>query len=165
MKPTGLLLVFFLITSPDVFSQFRPSQLHLKKNGKVKKRIEPGTVIRIQNKEKYYFGGTITFMKIDTIILDGKTAIPISTIHKIKLPNNKQRKPINWEELGWVTFGVGLSTAGMALSKWETWRSAAAISTVIGYSPYLIQKIKRLSFKKYKYRIGGKCQLRVWDLN
>ena len=165
MKPAGLLLVFFIVTVAELFAQFRPSQLHIQKNGRVKKRVEAGTAIQLQNKDGVTLSGVITYMKTDTIILNGRVVVPLTMIRKIKLPDNRSRKPVNWEELGWVTLGVGLSTAGMALSKWETWPSAAGISTVLGYSPYLIRKIKSLSFKKYRYRIGGKFGLRVWDLN
>jgi hypothetical protein len=158
----GLLLfnLFFI----NCFSQAPPAQLHLRKNGRVKKRIETGTPVLIGDNADNIYSGSITYMKTDTLIINDRV-VPIQTIRKFKIVHHRQRKPMNWEEFGYVTLGVFLATAGLALSRTETLPSAIAISATIGYSPYLIQRIKRISFKKYKYRIGGRFTLRVWDLH
>jgi len=104
-------------------------------------------------------------MMSDTLFLNSRDSLAIRDIRKIRIAQNKRRKAIDWKEIGWVTLGVGISTAGMALSKWETWPIAARNSAAMGYSDYAAQKILGISFKKNSYRIGGKFRLRVWGLN
>jgi hypothetical protein len=163
MKQFFLLLFMYSFFSVNCFSQIRPVQLHLQKNGKVKKRFEPGTSISVIDRSGNKFSGYAIF-ETDTIVLNG-ISVPLRSVRRFIITHNKPGHPINWTELGYVTLGVVISTVGMALAKWEPWQTAALNSVVLGYSPYLFQKIKRISFKKYKYKIGGRFRLRVWDLN
>ena len=109
--------------------------------------------------------GIITRMKTDSIILHNHGPIAISDIRKYKVYRDKKSSQFNWKELGLITIGAGLCTLGLGLSQLETWPQAAKVSAVLGYSPLLIGKIKRMSFRKQGFRLGSKYQLRVWDLN
>jgi hypothetical protein len=160
-----LIACFGFITS---FAQLQPVQLHLKKNGKVKKRILAGTEVLVQTNKKAQVSGTITGIKDSTVFINGK-AIGVNTIRKFRLVYPKPNTKINWELLAYTTMGVALSTAGMALSKWEKFPRALRNSVVIGYSPFVIKagtkKLKKMLFRKDRYRIGGRFSLRVWDIN
>jgi hypothetical protein len=132
MKPTGWLLVIGLIVSATATAQYKPVHLHLQKNGKIKKRFELGSTLQLQDKNGDWHTGMISFMKTDTLILNGNDILALRDIRKFRILHQKIRRPISTEELAWVTLGVGLSTAGMALSKWESWSSALGISAILG---------------------------------
>jgi hypothetical protein len=158
-----LLLVFFLTSFiTDCFSQL-PVQLHLKKNGRVKKRIEAGMEIRVITKDREIFSGPVIRLRTDSIWFS-HAAVGVNDIFQIKLSRTKPRMKIDAEELGYVTLGVGLTTAGLVLADWEEFPQALGIAAAIGYSPYLFRLLKSISLKKYKYRIGRRFTLRVWDI-
>jgi hypothetical protein len=158
-----LLLVFFLtLFITDCFSQL-PVQLHLKKNGRVKKRIEAGMEIRVITKNREVFAGPVIRLRRDSIGFSN-AAVAVNDILQIKLSRTKSRMKIDPEELGYVTLGVGLTTAGLILANWEEFPEALGIAAVIGYSPYLFRLLKSISLKKHKYKIGRRFTLRIWDI-
>jgi hypothetical protein len=165
MLTRGRLLLLLIVISSAVTAQLRPVELHLKKNGKVKKKIEPGTKVRLEDIDGVNYAGVLTFMYNDTIVLNSDVAIPVGGIRKIKMDRPKRWKPIDPTEFAWVTFGVALTAFGLAMSKLEPVKGAIITALAIGYTPYLLRLIKSISFKKYSYRLGRKYSLRVWDLN
>jgi len=162
VKP--LLLAFFIfLLSTGSFSQSSFVQLHLKKNGGVKKRIELGSPVLILTKKYGVVGGSIIKLKKDSIYFNHVT-IALSDIDEVKLPRTKPRMKFNWEEFGYVSLGVGLTTTGLTLAKWQDFRGALSTACAIGYSPYLFRFVKSISLKKRKFQIGKKYSLRIWDI-
>lgn len=161
MRLTALFILFSLFAE----AQHRPVQLHLRKKGLVKKRIMQGEPVTVRLGDGFRRSGIIARMKTDSIILHNHGPIAINDIRKYKVYREKKISQVNWKELGLITIGAGLCTLGLGLSQLETWPQAAKVSTVLGYSPLLVRKIKRMSFKKQSFRLGNKYQLRVWDLN
>jgi hypothetical protein len=157
-----LLLVFSLLFFTNTFSQL-PVQLHLKKNGGVKKRIEPGTILTITTKKNDIYQGALLQMKKDSIYFSYVT-ININDIATIKIPRTKKRMKWDWEEFGYVSLGVALTTAGLVAAKWQEFPKALGTASVIGYSQYAFRGIKSISFKKRRFKIGKKYTLRIWDL-
>lgn len=163
MKYAGWLTLLILLFT-ECLSQTRPVQLHLQKNGRVKKRWERGVKLSLIDRDNKKYNGELTFMKKDTVFING---LPLATasIRKLEIIHQRKKQKINKTELAYVTLGVGLSTLGMSLAKWEKWNIALRNSVILGYSPYVVQRLKTLSFKKYRYRIGKRFSLRVWDLS
>jgi len=157
-----LLLLSFLLIFINGFSQ-APVQLHLKKNGKIKKRIEPGTLFVITTKGNDIYKGALQDMEKDSIYLSYVT-IAINEIAAIKFPREKEKMKIDATQFAWVTLGVGLVTAGLVLADWKEFPSALGIAATIGYSPYVFQLLKSISLKKHKFKIGKRYTLRIWDI-
>jgi len=157
-----LLLISCLLFFTNAFAQL-PVQLHLKKNGQVKKRIEPGTILTITTMKNDIYQGALLQMKKDSIYFSYVT-INVNDIASIKLPRTKERMKIEKEEFLWVTAGVGLVTTGLILADWQDFPQALGTATVIGYSPYLFRLIKSVSLKKRRFKTGKKYTLRIWDI-
>ena len=157
-----LLLLSFLFVIVNGFSQ-TPVQLHLKKNGKIKKRIETGTAFVITTKSSDIYKGALLDMEKDSIYFSYAT-IAINEIAVIKFPRTKEKMHIDAKQFAWVTLGVGLVTAGLVLADWKEFPSALGIASVIGYSPYVFQLLKSISFKKNRFKIGKRYTLRIWDI-
>jgi hypothetical protein len=157
---TCLLIVFCFLCSIG-FSQ--EANLQLVKNGRIKKRIVNGTTLVIIDKKGDKYIGAFYIVN-DSMLSVTDRFIPVSSIEIIKLPRSP-KKPFNWKQFGLVSLGVALSSAGMAASGWETTENAIIYSSVIGYSPYLINSAKKLLFKKRKqWHIHKKAKLRIWDM-
>ena len=157
-----LLVLFSVCFLINCFSQ-QPVQLHLKKNGRAKKRIELGSPVMLITKNKKLFAGPLIQLKRDSIYFSN-AAVALKDIDRIKLPRNKNRRKFDWEEFGYVSFGVGLTTAGLVLANWSDFPGALGIASAIGYSPYLLRLLKSVSFKKRKFKIGHKYSLRIWEI-
>ncbi len=166
MKWLFILLACFSFT--EGIAQSQQVQLQLKKNGKIKKSFYAGTEVVVMNNLKEQVFGTITEMKDNTIFINGE-AVPVNMIRKFRLVFTRPHEKINPELLAYATLGVAVSTIGMTLSKWEKFGNAVLISSIIGYSPFVInvtaKKLKRMLFRKEQYRIGHRFDLRVWDIN
>jgi hypothetical protein len=155
-----LFIFFFFIISNNCFSQ--PSvQLHLKKNGHIKKRIQIGDEIQVATKQDEIFKGNIFNLTRDSIYFRFAT-VALSTISYIKFPNNKKRISLNG--IGWATLGVGLVTVGLVAAGWKEFPEALGIAATIGYTPYLFQLVKLVSFRKYRFKIGKRYTVLVWDI-
>jgi hypothetical protein len=157
-----LLLFSFVLFFINGFSQ-SPVQLHLKKNGAVKKRIEPGSVLVIQTKAGDIYKGALTGFKKDSIRLSYVT-VGLNEIASIKLPRTKAKMKVDLEQFAWVSLGVGLTTAGLVLADWKEFPGALGIAATIGYSPYVFQLLKSISLKKHRFKIGKRYTLRIWDI-
>jgi hypothetical protein len=157
-----LLLFSFILFFTNGFSQ-SPVQLHLRKNGAVKKRIEPGSVFVIRTKTGDIYKGALTGFKKDSFRLSHVT-IGLNEIASIKLPRTKAKMKIDLEQFAWVTLGVGLTTAGLVLANWKEFPAALSIASGIGYSPYVLQLLRSISLKKHRFKIGKRYTLRIWDI-
>jgi hypothetical protein len=157
-----LLLFLFLSFVFNGISQ-SPVQLHLKKNGVVKKKIEPGFVLVIKTKTGDIYNGALTGFKKDSIRLSYVT-VGLNEITSIKFPRAKEKMRIDGNQLAWVTLGVGLTTAGLVVANWKDFPGALGIAAAIGYSPYVFQLLRSVSFKKHQYKIGKRYTLRLWDI-
>ena len=156
-----LLFIFsFFILSNNCFSQSRV-QLHLKKNGQVKKRIQPGDEILVATKQNEIFKGNIFNLSKDSIFFRFAT-VALTSISYIKFQNNKGT--FSLKGAGWATLGVGLITAGLVAAGWKEFPEALGIAATIGYTPYFFQLIKMISLKKYKFKIGKRYTIFVWDI-
>jgi len=158
-----LLLVFSLLLSLlNCFSQ-QLIQLHLKKHARIKKRIELGTPVLIVTKKNDVYAGAIKQLKRDSIYFNNGI-VAIKDIDRIKFPRTKVRMKFDWEEFGYVSLGVGLTTAGLVLAKWKEFPDALTIACSLGYSPYLPRLLRSMSLKKRKFKMGHKYSLRIWDI-
>jgi hypothetical protein len=137
----------------------------VKKNGKIKKRIDLGEGIYLEDKSGANYGGTITYMHNDTLVLNGEASLAVKDMRKIRIDHEKKLKPIDPLEIVLILLGVGLATVGLAATGLETWGNAAIAAVAIGFTPLIFRLIKSISFKKYTYKLGGKYKLVVWDLN
>lgn len=156
------LLAAFLFTQVLLCAQ--EPHLQILKNGKVNKRIPEGSTIIVTDDSGYKYIGPYSIINDSNLAIAG-AIIPVNKIEEFKFPH-QPKKPFDWKTFGYITAGVILSTAGMTLSKWEKLPDAIVNSTVIGYSPYLIQGAKKLIFKKKrKFRMGKKRRLRIWSLS
>jgi hypothetical protein len=137
--------------------------LQLLKNGRVKKRITEGSTIILTDNTGFKYVGTYRIINDSNISVSG-VIVPINSVVRFKFPR-KPPEPFDWKRFAYTTAGFILSSAGMALSKWETVPNAIMSSAVIAYAQYPIQAAKKLIFsKKRKFRIGKKRKLRVWSI-
>jgi hypothetical protein len=160
MKQLLLILSFFIISN-NCFSQ-PPVQLHLKKSGHIKKRIQIGNEILMATKKNEIFKGNIFNLTKDSISFRFAT-VALSSISYIKFPNNK-KGAFSLKGAGWATLGVALVTVGLVAAGWKEFPEALGIAATIGYTPYLFQLIKLISFKKYKFKMGKRYTILVWDI-
>jgi hypothetical protein len=156
-----LFILSFLIISNNCFSQ-PPVQLQLKKNGHIKKRIQIGDEILVATKQNEIFKGNIFNLTKDSISFRFAT-VALNSISYIKFTHNKKRT-FSLKGAGWATFGVVLVTAGLVAAGWKEFPEALGIAATIGYTPYLFQLVKLISFKKYKFKIGKRYTVLVWDI-
>lgn len=157
-----LRLLILLLIAP-LFSLAQEVNLRIIKNGKVKKKIPNGTYLVIVDKNRDKYVGPFYIVN-DSMLSVGESFIPINSVVSIKF-QKPPKNPFNWGQFGLVTLGVGLSTAGMAGAGWETPKNAIINSTVIGYSPYIIDAAKRAIFKKKrKWKVRRNTWFRIWDM-
>ena len=161
MKLT-LLASFLLLFLINCLSQ-QLIQLHLKKHARIKKRIELGTPGLSVTKKNDVHAGAIRQLKRDSIYFNNGI-VSIKDINRIKFPRTKARMKFDWEEFGYVSLGVGLTTAGLVLAKWKEFPDALTIACSLGYSPYLLRLLRSVSLKKRKFTMGHKYSLRIWDI-
>ena len=160
MKPVLLILFLFFISN-NSFSQ-PLVQLQLKKNGSIKKRIQIGDEILVATKQNEIFKGNIFKLTKDSIAF-GFATVALNSISYIKFTNYK-KGAFSFKGIGWASFGVALITTGLVAAGWKEFPEALGIAATIGYTPYLFQLIKSISFKKYKFKIGKRYTILVWDI-
>ena len=162
MKPL-LLTSFILLLSGRCFSQSSLVQLHLKKNGAIKKRIDLGSSVIVVTKTHQVLNGPVINLKKDSICFNRAT-VAMNDIECIKIFRAKPKMRFNWEEFGYVSLGVGLTTAGLITAKWQKYPGALHTAAAIGYSPYFFRFLKSVSLKKRKFKMRKKYSLRIWDI-
>jgi len=160
MKPILLILSLFFISN-NCFSQSLV-QLHLKKNGSIKKRIQVGDEILLATKQNEIFKGNIFKLNKDSIYFRSVT-VALNSVAYIKFANNK-KGAFSFKGIGWTSLGVALITTGLVAAGLKEFPEALGIAATIGYTPYLFQLIKSISFKKYKFKIGKRYTILVWDI-
>jgi hypothetical protein len=158
----SLLLAASLLLYTLAFSQ--EPHLQVIKNGKVRKRVPEGTYIRLIDRSGNVYIGPYNIIN-DSILLIGPVQVNINDMRQLRLYRKKDKKPFNWEQFGYSTLGVALSTAGMSLSKWEPLGRAAIYSAVLGYSQYALGALKKVSLKKRRFRSNKRIRLRIWTID
>lgn len=157
------LLLLFIFLGAAILLQAQETQLQIVKNGKVKKRIYTGQIIKIIDWQgNAYFGPVIIFN--DTTLVFNDVFIPVSHISKVILVKNKQKQPFDWARFGYTTLGAALSTAGMTLAKWEPFHKAVVYSAVLGYSSYALQALSKIPLKKRKFKMNRRREVRIWSI-
>jgi hypothetical protein len=152
----GLIFSFLMCSAQE-------PQLQILKNGKIKKRISEGMVIKVVDHSNDVYIGPFYVIN-DTLIRVGKGIIGTSSIKQLAFLKKRVTQPFNWTRFGYTTLGVGLSVAGMTLSGWEDFPNALLYSAVLGYSSYIIGPLTKISLKKKKFTFKGNKRIRVWSL-
>jgi hypothetical protein len=135
--------------------------LYVKKKGfKKVSTFQEGSIIKFETKEQQVVYGIMTLVKKDSILVNAQW-FKASSIVKIFLREKTVEFPTT--TFLWTTLGVGISTGGMTLAKWTSFRKALAYSAGIGYGNFLIQFFPK--FRRKKYRIGKKFTLQTFDLH
>lgn len=156
-----LLLVFALLFSQTLFAQ--RGFLYVKKHGfKKVKSFAEGQIIQFQTNDYQMISGTLALVKNDSVDVNG-TWFAITNIQKIILKNKTTTSPATVKIFLLTTAGVILSTAGMTLAKWASFKKALTYSAAVGYGNYLISFFPKL--KRKKYIIGKKYSLQTLDLH
>jgi hypothetical protein len=154
-----LMLIFFLFFYQFAFAQ--RGFLYVKKKGFKKVRsFEEGSMIKIQTKDNQVIYGGLAWVKRDSIYVNGYW-FEVSDIKKIILG----RKKFHFDSKTFLltTAGVAISTAGMALAEWASFKDAFVYSAGIGYGNFVIANFP--SLKRKKYNIGKKFTLQTLDLH
>ncbi len=154
-----LLLFFFLLFSQLLFAQ--RGALYVKKKGyKTVKRFEEGDAIRFQTKNGQMINGELTLVNKDSVYVNEKW-FSTSSIKEIYL---RERISLSLTPTFLLTTaGVALSTAGMTLAKWVSFKKALIYSAGLGYGNYLIHFFPKLS--RRKFILGKKFTLQTLDLH
>jgi hypothetical protein len=154
----GLLLCLFFFLN-DVHAQ--RGMIFIKKNGLKKvATYHEGSFIQFQNGDKTTVAGYIALVKGDSLYVNGRY-YPVAQIRKIiLLRSNKDGVK---KLLLYTTAGLALSTVGMTLAKWTSFKTAAAVSAGLGYGNFLIHVVPGL--KRGHYSIGKKFSIQVIDLH
>lgn len=157
------LLLLFIFLSTVFITDAQQPQLQIVQNGKVKKRIYTGQIIKIiDNQGNAYFGPVIIFN--DTTLVFNDVFITVSHISKVIFVKDKQKQPFDWARFGYTTLGAALSTAGMTLAKWEPFHKAVVYSAVLGYSSYALQAISKIPLRKRKFKMNRRREVRIWSI-
>ena len=138
------------------------AHLQLIHNGKIKRRLHDGVVLRVTTFSGDHYLGMFRIIN-DSSFLIGPQPVSLHDVKTIYIPRLRKKQPFNWELFGYATMGVAISTAGMTLSKWEKFPQALAYSTVLGYSPYLFNQIGKISLRKRRFRFK-KYHYRIWSI-
>lgn len=154
-----LLLIFSLFLAQMVFAQ--RGFLYVKKKGFKKVRsFEEGSMIKFKTKDGEVVYGGIQLVKKDSIYVNSHW-FNTKRINKIYLRNRKYHFDAKTFLL--TTAGVAISTAGMTLAEWASFKDALAYSAGIGYGNFIIANFP--SLKRKKYSIGKKFTLQTLDLH
>jgi hypothetical protein len=154
-----LLLVLFLLFSQIVFAQ--RGFLYVKKKGFKKVRgFDEGSEIKFKTKDGEVIYGGIQLVKRDSIYVNSHW-FNIKRINRIYLRDKKYH--FNTQLFLLTTAGVAISTAGMTLAEWASFKDALAYSAGIGYGNFIIANFP--SLKRKKYNIGKKFTLQTLDLH
>ena len=154
-----LLLVFLLFFSPTLFAQ--RGVLYVKKHGfKKVKSFEEGSAIKLKIQNQDIIDGVLSWVKKDSIAVNNHW-LAVADIKEIIL--REKKSSFDYETLLWTTGGVIISTAGMTLAKWASFKNALAYSAGLGYGNFLIRYFPK--FKRKKYKIGNKFTLQTLDLH
>jgi hypothetical protein len=154
-----LLLVLFLLFSQIVFAQ--RGFLYVKKKGfKIVRGFVEGSEIKFKTKDGEVIYGGIQLVKRDSIYVNSHW-FNIKRINRIYLRDKKYH--FNTQLFLLTTAGVAISTAGMTLAEWASFKDALAYSAGIGYGNFIIANFP--SLKRKKYNIGKKFTLQTLDLH
>ena len=154
-----LLLILLLFCSQQVFAQ--RGYLYVKKKGYKKVRsFAEGSAIHFQTKDGRKVAGYLALVKKDSLLINNKW-YRANEISKVII-RGKVDGALGTFLL--TTGGVALSTAGMTLAEWASFKKSLAYSSAIGYGNFLIQYLPAL-IKRKKYNIGKKFTVQTLDLH
>jgi hypothetical protein len=154
-----MLLVFLFLCTQQVFAQ--RGYLYIKKKGYKKVRTyTEGAAIHFQSKNGKTTAGYIAMIKNDSMLVNSNW-YRVNDISKIIL-RGKVDGAVSTLLL--TTGGVALSTAGMTLAEWASFKKSLAYSSAIGYGNFLITYLPSF-IKRKKYNIGKKFTLHTFDLH
>lgn len=154
-----LLLILFLFLSQIVFAQ--RGFLYVKKKGFKKVRsFEEGSLIKFRTIDGEVIYGGIQLVKSDSIYVNSNW-FNVNRINKIYLREGKYH--FDAKTFLITTAGVALSTAGMTLANWASFKDAFGYSAGIGYGNFVITHFP--SLKRKNYYIGKKFTLQTLDLH
>ncbi len=154
-----LLVVCWLLSVSAVAQEAHLQLIH---NGKIKRRLHNGVYIRVATFSGDHYAGMFRIIN-DSNFLVGPQPVALHDVKMIHVPRMRKKQPFDWATFGYATMGVAIATAGMTLSKWEKFPQALAYSTVIGYSPYLFNQVKKISFRKRRFRFK-RYHYRIWSI-
>jgi hypothetical protein len=154
-----LLLVLFFFCTQQLFAQ--RGYLYIKKKGYKKVRTyAEGSAIHFQTRDGRTAAGYIALVKKDSLLVNNSW-YRAGEISKIII-RGKVDGAIG--TLLWTTGGVALSTAGMTLAEWASFKKSLGYSAAIGYGNFLIQYLPSF-IKRKKYNIGKKFTVQTLDLH
>jgi hypothetical protein len=158
------LLVVFLFISSTLMAQ--KGYLYIKKNGKKVKTYTEGSFISVKLDDGRNIFGYINTVYKDSVYINNY-GMRKDQITEVLLPKKeKQKIGMSAAQIGLITMGVGLSTAGMVASGYEDFQTALIYSCVIGYGPFILQRLfSSISFKRTSYKIGKKFTIDLFDLH
>lgn len=154
-----LLLIVLLVTAQNGYAQ--RGVLYVKKNGhKTVQRFQEGTEIRFETKDGKKISGMLTLVKKDSLFVNGGW-YGTSSLSEIIL---RPRASYKMNKLFLLTTaGVVISTAGMTLAGWTSFKEALGVSAGVGYGNYFIKHFPKL--KRRTYPLGKKFVLQTLDLH
>ena len=125
--------------------------LFVKKGFHKKKTYIEEDRITLELQSGIIYRGLITLLKDDTIFINGKP-VPVTAVKSVILYEGTQKNfHVSSKELLLITGGVGLTIAGITLSKQAKFKEALTAGLAIGYAPILIQYLgSRISFRRKK---------------
>lgn len=160
------LLTITLLLLCAFFVQSQQAYLFIKKGGHKKKVYVEIDRITLGLKNGTIVRGLITFLKEDTLFINGKP-IPTSSVQSVILREGKNESfKIDGKTWLLISGGVVLTTLGLTASKQANFKQALTAGAVIGIAPILIYYLKsKISFKRKKFIIGKRFRLQVLDLH
>lgn len=139
------------------------AHLQVIKNGKIKKRIHEGTVVKLTDFAGNIYIGPFRIIN-DSNLLIANVPVKINDMVLVQLYRGKKKQGFDWARFAYTTLGVALSTAGMTLSKWEDFDRALLSSAVLGYSSYALSALTKMSLKKRKFHRNNRIRFRIWSI-
>lgn len=164
-RPTFFLTLLSLVFSISAFSQ--QGFLFVKKGAKKKRIYTEGDAIHVKLTDGTERYGTITLLRNDTIFISGRPVYR-PYISEVILKRKPKKPGPEAKTLLLIGAGVGLTTAGLTLSKQARFEEALVAGLVIGYGPLLLKhfgsRLIRLIPRK-KFKIGKRFRLQVLDFH
>ena len=155
-----LLLIIWLLATQDALSQ--RGFLIVKKRGYKKVMTIPeGSFFRFRDREGQLVQGFLALVKGDSLRVNNiwyRTGDIRRIILRTKAEGGDASMPILL-----TTAGVAISTGGMTLAKWASFRESLLYSSVIGYGNYVIRFLPKT--KRRYYRMGNKFSVHTLDLH
>ena len=159
------LLFFFLLVCFNAGAQ--QNLLFIKKGGKKKRTYTEGSRIHLILADGTELQGRITKLRSDSIFIEDIPVHAPSVAEVVLHERKKKPFPADAPTVLAIGAGVGLTTAGLTLSKQTSTKKAFIAASVIGFGPLIIKHLfGRLMYTLYrkKFRMGKRFRLQVFDI-